>query len=332
MERTTNAEVHASGRDYTDEEIRSFVRDLESLRGGDLTVALLVGCGERAVAPLREYLLNGTPRSIFQPRQRAVEALAELGAKDVLMEYLSQHREISDAVARFGEEAVQNSAARELTRWLTEEVFDFLMSLAQRKILPGVIEALAKFQRPEAVIVFLEVLADDVSRPAAEEALRGIAEKVKPTLLQASKPASTPESQTPQERRRRRSVVRILADMVLSADDWWELKTLLEDEDTEIRIMANEIAVDCSPTQEQQQAARYLIGALESAHWYMQIRIQDCLLRNYTAVRDLIARIVETRRRVVKGEPLADPVLRILEKLQSTAEQSEAKEKRPYGN
>ncbi|MGB7729188.1 MAG: hypothetical protein WBL50_14235 [Candidatus Acidiferrum sp.] len=60
-----------------------------------------------------------------------MEALAELGAKDVLMESLAQKRAIAVAVVRFGEEAVENTAARELARWRTEEVFQFLMSLAR---------------------------------------------------------------------------------------------------------------------------------------------------------------------------------------------------------
>ena len=122
MRETAHSDLHVGCRDYTDEEIRSFVRDLESLPSGELTVSLLVGCGERAVPALREFLLYGEPRGVFQPRQRAVEALGELGAKDVLIEYLSEKREISNAVVRFGEEAVASTAARELARWPTREL------------------------------------------------------------------------------------------------------------------------------------------------------------------------------------------------------------------
>ncbi len=310
--------VRTTGRDYTDEEIRSFVGDLESLPGGDLTVSLLVGCGERAVPPLRELLLNGKPRGVFQPRQRAVEALGELGAKDVLMEYLSQKRAIADAVVRFGEEAVENTAARELARWPTEEVFQFLMDLTQRRMLPGAVDALGQFERPEAAPVFLKAFGCDVSRPSAEKALHAIAEKVKPVLLQAARRVSPQEDEKPSERQRRRSVVRILADIVLRAEDWNELKPLLEDGDQEIAIMAAEMAVDCAPPAEKQMAARFLIRSLDSAQWFLQIRIQECLGRNYGVLHELIAHEANVRRRATRGEPLADSVLRILEKLQST--------------
>ncbi len=319
-------DVSTTGRDYTDEEIRSFVRDLESLPGGDLTVSLLIGCGERAVAPLREFLLNGRPRGVFQPRQRAVEALGELGAKDVLMEYLSHKREIADAVVRFGEEAVENTAARELARWRTEEVFQFLMSLAQRRMLPSAVDALGEFERPEAAPVFVNALGDDVSRPAAEKALRGVAEKVKPLLFQAARRIDARDDEKPSERQRRRSVVRILTDMILTDEDWEEVKPLLQDGDQEIEIMAGEMAVDWGPPTERQEAARLLIRSLNSAHWFLQIRIQECLRRNYGVLRELIAHETKVRRRAAQGEPLADPVVRILEKLQSTAEKSGAKE------
>lgn len=332
MSQTAKTGLHAAGRDYTDEEIHSFVHDLESLPGGQLTVSLLAGCGERAVAPLRDFLLNGRPRGIFQPRQRAVEALAELGAKDVLMEYLSREREIGDAVVRFGEEAVESTAARELARWPTEEVFQFLMDFAQRKTLPGVIDGLAKFQRPEAAAVFLKALGDDVSRPTAEEALRGIAEKVRHALLQAARRAIPESDENPSDRQRRRSVVRILADMVWSGEGWNEVKPLLQDGDMEIAIISAEMGVDWAPADERQEAARFLIDSLGSAHWYMQIRIQECLRRNYAVLGDLIESERKVRRRAARGEPLADPVLRILEKLSSTGEQSGPKEKERNGD
>ncbi len=40
----SRTDLHAAGGDHADEEIRSFVRDLESLPDGDLAVSLLVGC------------------------------------------------------------------------------------------------------------------------------------------------------------------------------------------------------------------------------------------------------------------------------------------------
>ncbi|HUI74053.1 MAG TPA: hypothetical protein VLX32_03870 [Candidatus Acidoferrum sp.] len=310
------------GSNCSDDEIRSFVGDLESLRSGDLTVSLLVGCGPRAIAPLRDYLLNGQPRSIFQPRQRAVEALAELGAKEVLVEYLSRKRIIPDFEIRFGEEAVENTAARALVQWPTDDVYALLCGLAEERMLAGVIETLGKFERLESANIFVRALGDDVCRPAAEEALRRIAERVKPVLLRAAQPPDAEQPEKPSERLRRRSVVRILSDLRLTSADWDALRPLLHDRERELAVLAAEIAVDSAPGSEKVAATRLLIQALERASWFSQLHIEDCLRRNYSAVREVIAAAITDRRQIVQGVPLADSVLRILEHVRSQAEKS----------
>jgi hypothetical protein len=319
------ANIPGLGRDYTDEEVRSFVGDLECLPSGDLTVSLLVGCGQRAVAPLRDYLLHGKPRGIFQPRQRAVEALAQLGAKEVLIEYLSQKRVIPDFEVRFGEEAVENTAARALSQWPTDDVFAFLCSLAERRMLTGAIEALGKFERFEAAWILIRALGDDVCHPVAEEALRRSAETVKPLLLQAARRVN-PEYEKPSERQRRRSVVRILADLVLTSGDWEELRPLLRDDDKTIARTAAQVAVERAPEEERGRAARFLIHSLGSAPWFEQMRIEECLERNYSGVRHVIDEESALRRATVKGPPLADKVLRILEKILAKCGASAEKE------
>jgi hypothetical protein len=326
-----NASTPGFGRDFTDEQIRSYVGDLESLRGGELTVSLLVGCGERAIAPLREYLLYGRPRGIFQPRQRAVEALAELGAKDVLLEYLSQQRNIPDAEVRFGEEAVENTAARSLGQWRTEEVFDFLKELAQRRMLAGVIEALGTFERVDAVDTFVRALGDDVCRPAADEALCRIAGKVKPVLMRAALRNSGEAEEKPSERRRRCGVVKILSEMPFTTEEWNELRPLLGDLDKEIALAAAEIATDCAPMEEKQEAARVLIRSFAKAHWFTQARIQDCLRRNYDAVREVIAEERASRQRCARAAPMADHVFRVLTKMQITRKPSDSPERESHG-
>ena len=310
------AQTPELGRDYTDEEISSLVQGLESLPSGDLTVSLLVGCGQRAVEPLREYLLHGQPRGIFQPRQRAVEALAELGAKDVLVEYLSQKRHIPDFEVRFGEEAVENTAARALAKWLTDDVFQFLCELALGRKLNGVTETLGKFERLEAAPLLIEALGDDVCNPTAQEGLRRIADGVKPLLLQAARRAN-PEYEKPSERQRRRSVVRILSELSLTAEDWERLRPLLDDEDRTIARTVAQVAVNVAPAEERDRAARFLIHSLQWAPWFEQLQIQECLRRNYAPLASVMDEERKLRLETVKGPPLADHVLRILEKIRS---------------
>lgn len=300
------------GGDYTDEEIRSFVGDLESLPSGELTVALLVGCGRRAVAPLREFLLHGKPRGIFQPRQRAVEALAQLGARDVLEEYLLQKREISDRVVRFGEEAVENTAARELSRWLTEDVYQFVLNLARDRMRVGLIETLGEFDRPEAAPIFIRALEDDVCRPVAESVLRRIGSQVKPLLFKAAQRDLAAERERPAQLCRRRRVLHILLGLALSAEEWEAVRPLLQDNDTEIAVSAAQLGMEAASDAEKREAAALLIRFFPRAPWLQQMEIHECLDRNYGLVRDLVAAEIARRQQQSRSEQTADQVLRIL--------------------
>ena len=89
-------------RDLSDEEIEALVQSLNSLHEGELGVDMLVACGRKAITPLQRFLLQGKRSGIFLPRQRAVRALAELGAKDVLLDYLTSEEHIVDPVAGTG--------------------------------------------------------------------------------------------------------------------------------------------------------------------------------------------------------------------------------------
>jgi len=162
-------------RDLPDEEIEALVQSLNSLHEGELGVDMLVACGERAIEPLRRFLLHGKPSGIFVPKQRAVKALAELGAKEVLLDYLAFDEQIADPVAAHGEEAVKNTAARALGAWHTEDVYQALLRALRHRRLHGVIEALGEFPgRAEAVPELVAALEDDFCRSSAEDVLRNL--------------------------------------------------------------------------------------------------------------------------------------------------------------
>ena len=111
-------------QDLPDREIERIVEGLDSLLEGDLGVAMLVACGERAIPPLRQFLLHGKPSTVFVGRQRAVKALSELGASSVLLEYLTAPKTIEDPTLRYSEEAIENTAAREPAKW-DQQQFDY---------------------------------------------------------------------------------------------------------------------------------------------------------------------------------------------------------------
>ena len=155
-----------------DPEVRRLLACLQSLVDGQSAIEELVACGPRAIPPLREFLLSGRITSVPQPRMWAVEALALLEARDVLIEYLQAPSRGVDAQLQFAEDAVKNTAGRRLSAWRDNETFEFLLEFCKKANLPGVIETMAEFERPEAIPCLDRALEDDMCRIAAEDGLR----------------------------------------------------------------------------------------------------------------------------------------------------------------
>jgi hypothetical protein len=74
--------------------VQRLISELETLTTGEATVASLIAMGPVAIEPLRLYLLEGKPSSVFQPRLWAVKALAGLQAREALVAYLLQKRKL----------------------------------------------------------------------------------------------------------------------------------------------------------------------------------------------------------------------------------------------
>jgi len=122
-------------RNLADEQLRKLVASLNSLHEGGLAIPLLIICGERAIRPLRDILLYGEIDGLTIPRPQVVWALAELGARDVLLEYLAMYEDIADPIVRQAEDedVVKNTAARALAAWGSEDVVSALLKKKQRK-------------------------------------------------------------------------------------------------------------------------------------------------------------------------------------------------------
>lgn len=302
-----------SRHEWTDEEIAALVGDLESLRGGELTAAALIGVGPRAIAFVADFLLQGAPRAVFQPRQLAVEVLAELGAKEALIRYLIEEREIPDAVVRHGEEAVQSAAGRALGRWKTEDVYEALRAVSQRRNLPGVVESLGEFRRPEMAGYFLETLGDDGSRAAAREALRKLGEGARMAVLAAAvTPEPSAEEETPSSRIRRREAAGLLGEWKLPVSDWAKVRGLLDDPDPAIQVPVAGIALAIAPPADCELACRRLIAALVEGDAFLQIDATRTLRRHYERLRPLIDAEIAARESKPIRERNADAVLRAL--------------------
>jgi len=274
---------------------------------------MLVACGERAIEPLRRFLMLGKPTGIFVPRQRAVRALADLGAKDVLIQYLDLNREISDPVAAHGEEAVQNSAARALGTWRTDDVYEVLQRVLQRKHLIGAVETLGEFRRPEAVPQLVGVLEDDFCRSAAEDALHKLGQTPHAALIDAARrPEPSGIREMPSSRSRRRSVLRLLESLRLFVEDWRKVAALLHDSDPEIAARACAIALAVADDQNKKRAVKRLLEVLPSSDWLLQGEIQGWLESHIELALPDINEEIRTRQQVDAEHQARDNVLRLL--------------------
>ena len=296
-----------------DDRIQELVDRLNSLKDGEDAVADLLACGKKAIKPLRQFLLHGKPSHIFQPRQHAVEALAGLGAKEVLVEYLTRGNEIPDPVDRYGEEAVENTAARLLARWRDEDVYNVLLPLLRRKPMPGVIETIGEFGRTEAIPDFIRALGDDIARGPAEEALWKVGEAARLALLDAAlTPVPSVAEESPSSLRRRRSTLRLLAGLSLSAEDWHRLAVLTADRDPEVAARAARIALRVADERWKHRAVRCLVKLLLDADTFLQAEIESWFLRRPDIAESAIEEEIALRRLAASAGDSAGTALRLL--------------------
>jgi hypothetical protein len=260
-------------------EIYRLIRMMESLRKGDESVEFLVGLGPAAIEPLSEFLLKGKPNKIFQPRLWAVKALARLGARDVLIAYLLQEKEIPDAEERFGEEAVESAAARFLADWPDADTHRLLLQLSERRLLNGLIDALAESRTLEAIPYFDRALEDDFYRAAAEEAFLKLGSKACEALsLSAVTPSPSSALETPGSLKRRRSAVQLLNSIGISDANWQVVRNLLQEKDAELLVETAKMGIGFASEEDRKLMARRLLGLLSSTSWHLRKDIEKNLV------------------------------------------------------
>jgi len=294
----------------SDAEISRYIEQLSSLKEGAQAVGKLITCGHPAIEPLRQFLLEGKPSAIFQPRHWAVEALAGLQAKDVLLVYLKQKKDISDPDVQLGEEAVESTAARQLSKWPSEEVYQVLLETAQERCLPGALEALGEFRRVEGIPFLVKALEDDFCRPAAEDALRKIGAPTRLELIHAVfTPRPDKEVETPSSLRRRGSSARLLAEIGISADQWLKVRQLLNETDPAILVAVSRLASKIAGAKDRASAARILIEALETADWYFRDEIASVLVDLFDIAGPFVEESIVRRSQLPDEKRGVDPVL-----------------------
>lgn len=294
------------GRSPKRKDLEVLIRRLNSLQEGEEAAKELIAQGAPAIEPLRRFLLEGAPGVTFQPRQWAAQALAALGAKDVLMEYLKSDREISDPATRYAEEAVQITAARALKAWPTEDVVKLLLELAAARPQVGVIDALGAARRPEAIPYFIRALEDDVCRGAAEEALYQLGATAREALISAAITRVPPEQpESPSSLRRRRSALTLMRKMLLPRHSWQRLRPCLDDSDPAVVAAAAALSVRLGNSADRFSAARRLIAVLPSADSFLEQEIEKCLLGLVKDARPALLK--EINRRLPAMDPAKGP-------------------------
>jgi HEAT repeat protein len=262
--------------------VEQAINKLKSLREGDLGVIEVTACGNPAIPPLRALLFEREPGGQFQIRCRAVEALASLGAYDVLIDYLSSKRATRDPVEQLGDDAVINAAARALANVRQERVFQLLLRLARKPALTGVIQAMGVFERPETIPLLINALEEDASRQAAGMALKRIGRRARSALKSSAKlrlPSPAHESES--SLRRRRSALGLLCDVGISQRTWQELRYLMQDADPQISLLTCKLCLVGAPKIERATAVHRLRELLSDADWMLHDEIENLLAGHF---------------------------------------------------
>lgn len=247
---------------------------LDSLLDGADAAAHLVACGLAAVQPLRDFLLEGRPRGVYQPRLWAVQALNGLGADDVLIEYLLRPIASDDAVVKFAEQTVRSAAAKALAESNRADATSVLFEIAWHERLPGALEALAIRDPEMAAPILVNALADDFARDAAQTALRRLGGSVKQALVDASLDAGNrPESTL----RRRIAALGLVREVGVHSSDWRQLERLLHDPDARIVCAVSMIGVELS--RNPGHIARRLLEMLPQIEWDWLSTVEDMVVR-----------------------------------------------------
>jgi hypothetical protein len=279
------------------QQVEQALATLKSFRNGDFGVACAIACGSQAIPALRAVLFEREPSGLYQARCRAVEALAALGAHDVLIEFLETQRNIADPIERVGEDAVINAAALALANARDEYVFELLLRLANRPCLTGVIGALGAYRNVEAIPALINALEEDASRLTAEGALKKLGESARAALLDTvAKKLSSPERESESSARRRRSALRMLSDMGVALEEWPSLRPLMHDNDTKVAVLACKICLDQAPVGERPEAVRCLIRSLVHGDWMLREEIEIILVTHFGNAQEEIDRFLNEAR------------------------------------
>lgn len=299
----------------SDRSIEKTVSELDSLVGSESVVEKVVALGKPAIPYLEHLLLDRSPRTISIPRCRAVHALGELGAYATLSKYLSRYERPADSVVLFAEDAVRSTAAKELARIRSEEVYHVLLDATRQRATSGLVQALGAFRRHESVPLLFQLLEDDLCRVDALAELRKVPNAAQPyaiILLRGS--TGTPIEGTTFSRRRH-STLQLLVDFRISEGEWPEIRQYLHDEDLDCVVAAARLGLLLARAVNRESIVEALIGASARMNWAQEMEVIE-ILDQYRSLAQPVARTFARRLRLEREKPnWLSPFWRILHHL-----------------
>jgi hypothetical protein len=295
--------------------VQRAVAKLKSFQDGDIAVPEVVACGDQAIPSLRALLFDREPSGLYQVRTRAIDALAQLGAQDVLKEFLNTARDVTDPVERLGEDAVINAAARALAYSSDSRVFELLFRLGTRPCLDGVIFALGTFRQAKAIPLLIEALSEDGSRLIAEAALKKMGAATRPALIEAAI-SGLHEHESGSRLRQRRSALKLLAEMGVSRRVWQAVRHLMGDKDTRIAVLACEICLANGSPSEKSEAVLRLLRLYAGADWILRDEIERYLVAHLYIAKNTAAGSAQLGTLMTQDTAIRNLVERILCRVQ----------------
>jgi hypothetical protein len=303
--------------EYRDGAVQRAVAKLKSFQDGDLAVLEVVACGDRVIPSLRSLLFDREPSGLYQVRTRAVDALAQLGAQNVLKEFLGAIRDLADPVERLGEDAVINAAARALAHSGDPGTFELLVRLACRPCLDGVIYALGTLRQAKAIPLLIEALSEDGSRLIAEAALKKMGAATRSALIEtAIRHSGSHEHESESRLRQRRSALKLLAEMGVSHRIWQALGHLMRDKDTRIAVLACEICLAKGSPSEKSEAVLHLLRLYAGADWTLRDEIERYLVAHLYIAKHTAAGSAQLDALTTQDAAVGTLVERILRRVQ----------------
>lgn len=283
-----------------DEVVGHLIQGLESLQDGEDAERNLLSVGQSAVPHLADFLLHTRPRTIAEPRCRAVRVLAALGAYETLITYFREGRLAADSQVLFAEDAVRSAVAHALLHWKTQDTYDVLLHAAERRSTEGLLYAIGEFCRPESVPLLFHSLEDDLCREAAMAALRKMPEQARTYAVLSLKDLTNVQLRGGNARWRCRATMKLLRELGVSAHDWQKVHGFLFEEDAGIVLNAAQIGLNAAPSTEHPAILQAVIRVADRFNCFEEQEATDLLLSNGPLARKMAS--FAEQQRLNRGE------------------------------